>query len=371
MARTQRHVTRTAAGGGGGTDPVTDPWTLDEAITNAASGDDVNLWNDGTPWSIGASKTFANAGTAAAPIRWRGLTTVAGDGWQGFDSAGWLVQTNMPVLNFSGGGARPLFSGNFNIIETFKVQVDNGTPFQISGLGCLALGMVGVNSNTGAGAHGISFSGTSARGYFCDGFQTGASGGAAAINNGQYCEIYGSRGNSISGAAFRSDYGFGRTDFVHCIGAGSVRGLEVVNTGASAITSARRCTFLNNSGDGVNVASGVQGGVFLLDNMITGNGGWGLQYTGTAAWIQDIRNRYRDNASGNVSIPGDMEALALLRIITDTGGDATDYVNAGGGDFRLVRQSPGHHWNVLRGLSLGACDPYAPTGGGLLGFGSA
>jgi hypothetical protein len=368
MARTQRYLTRTAAGGGSGT--AGSPWTFDEAIAAAAAGDDMNMLDDGTDWALAASKVIGVAGTAANPIRWRSHASTIGDGWQGFDSSGFLVRTNMVVLAFSVGN-RLQASGNYNIFESLEIKYSNSLHSIVSGVGSWAIGCRVTNSSTTAA--GFAVSGVDAGMAFCDVFQDAASGGFAAIWVGGASTAYGCRGKSTSGAAIRIDFGTGRGTVIHCVGYESgTHGLEIINTGASASALALHNTLYGNAGNGVDVVSGFVGRAYLIGNMITDNVGFGIDQNGAAAGlVYDLYNRFRDNAAGNLNLNADNDGIALLRELTDTGGAATDFNSAAGYDFRLVRQSPGHHWDVVRGLSRGASDPYAPAAGGVLGFGSA
>lgn len=368
MARTQRYVTRTAGGGGSGTSGS--PWTLDEAITNAAAGDDINILDDGTAYTLTASKTIANAGTTANPIRWRGYASSVGDWWQGLDSTGFLATTNFPVLSFNS-TYRFIATAAANIFEGIEFSGSVSNSLVAAGAaGVSFIGCKSTNSSTNASARAFGATNhTTTRFLLCDGFQTGASGGAAAFYFNINGSAYGCRGKSVSGAAFQFDYGFGMPTLDHCVGYDSVTGLSVTSTAAGAFGRVSRCTFVGNSGDGVDVASGWVGGLLLEHCMMTDNGAYGVDGNGCTGTIHDFGCRYRDNTSGNSNIPADNDALAFDRITTDGGGAESDYKDDASSDWRLVRQSPGHNWNVVRGLSRGACDVYAPLG--LVGHASA
>ncbi len=104
MAWTDRYVSSLAGGGGDGSQGT--PWTLAEAIANAAGGDRVNVLDSGV-YTLAGSITFPN-GTNENPIQWRGYLSAIGDqedvGRPSPTAA--LTVTGFPIID---GGA------NFNI----------------------------------------------------------------------------------------------------------------------------------------------------------------------------------------------------------------------------------------------------------------
>lgn len=75
MAYTERYVTSAASGGGNGTSGS--PWTLSEAVTNAASGDRINIQSDGA-YSI-SNRILNDATNQTSPICYRGYNSTIGD----------------------------------------------------------------------------------------------------------------------------------------------------------------------------------------------------------------------------------------------------------------------------------------------------
>lgn len=115
MAFVERYVRADAAGGGDGTTDTnsggTGAWTLAEAVAAVAAGQRVNV-KAGTYALTTATLAFATAGTAIAPIWWRGFNAVIGD----LDSD---FVTAKPAITFTTGritvgGAHQTFS-NLNI----------------------------------------------------------------------------------------------------------------------------------------------------------------------------------------------------------------------------------------------------------------
>ena len=112
MSWTDRFVSSTAAGGDGLL--ITTPWTLAEAIANAAAGMRFNV-AAGTYANTTTSRTFNVAGTAIAPIMWEGYSVTPGDicGRAGIPANNALTK---PVISFTTGqlvasGALQVFSG--------------------------------------------------------------------------------------------------------------------------------------------------------------------------------------------------------------------------------------------------------------------
>jgi hypothetical protein len=75
MAWAEKYVTADSDGGDGSSG---NPWTLAEAIAGVAAGDRVNI-KAGTYANTTTTLTFATAGTATAPIWWRGYKDTIGD----------------------------------------------------------------------------------------------------------------------------------------------------------------------------------------------------------------------------------------------------------------------------------------------------
>lgn len=125
MAYTERYVTSGASGGGDGSSGS--PWTLAEAIANAASGDRVNIQSDAT-YTLGSAITLPN-GAAGSPIIWRGYNSTIGDlDAVGRTSAtGPLDVSNFPVID--GGSSYLISTGSYNRVECLRLTSsrDGGT----------------------------------------------------------------------------------------------------------------------------------------------------------------------------------------------------------------------------------------------------
>lgn len=109
-----------------------------------------------------------------------------------------------------------------------------------------------------------------------------------------------------------------------------------------------KCTLANCGGDGVtmhDVASQVSV-QSVVNCVITGNAGFGINMqTGNGA-ITAINNRLRDNTSGNFGAFGN-DPVDMSNETTDSD-DSTEYNNAGAGDFRIKASAAilGHGYGV-------------------------
>ncbi len=90
--------------------------------------------------------------------------------------------------------------------------------------------------------------------------------------------------------------------------------------------------------------------------MLTGGGAFGINPGGTNTNLLIAGNRLRDNTSGNFGTTGDYPTTTT-NYTTDSD-DATEYVNAGSGDYRIK------YGSAIWGQGYGAGDEPAPSGSG-------
>lgn len=135
------------------------------------------------------------------------------------------------------------------------------------------------------------------------------------------------------------------------------RGIEDTVASTSGNFVVIRSVIANNTSDGArlnNTASQVVQGGFIR-NMITGNGGVGIN--ARAALVGLLNNRLRDNAGGNLTNFGN---YPLDMNYTTDSDDATEYVDAAAGDFRIKIGA------TIYGQGYGVSDQIAAAGGGSL-----
>lgn len=116
MAWIDKYVTADAAGGGDGSSGS--PWTITEAIASVAAGQRVNVAAGSYP-NMAADYAFATAGTATAPIWWRGYKTTIGD----LDSAGGsrVAGTDLPLWNADTTTDQIVISGAHQIFSNIAI----------------------------------------------------------------------------------------------------------------------------------------------------------------------------------------------------------------------------------------------------------
>lgn len=123
-------------------------------------------------------------------------------------------------------------------------------------------------------------------------------------------------------------------------------------TGAEAIIHA--CSCVGNGGGGIQLSNTASQTLqyIVTDCLCTGNGEYGLEAQASNVWAAN--NRFRDNTSGASSL-GNYTSHG--EYITDTD-DATEFVDAAGGDYRIVNSA------LTWGKKYGAGDGPAAGGGG-------
>lgn len=129
-------------------------------------------------------------------------------------------------------------------------------------------------------------------------------------------------------------YDISRCTIANCNGAA----LELATTTASRENSINCCTIANNGGVGIDLdlTSGTATAHTLITNcMITGNAA-GIDLNNTIL-ASASGNRLRDNTSGNIINAGNYP-VDVNNYVTDSD-DATEFVDAAGGDFRIKASS--------------------------------
>lgn len=355
-AITERYVTDSGTDTyANSTNPVT-PMSWATAIANAAAGDRINV-KVGTYSRTGTTDTFTNSGTATSPIIYRGYSSTIGDGYLGRTAGGDLITTNMPTITYTTGR---LATGGFTVLESLNV-----TAASTSGSGS-----VNVNTDSVAKSCLITTTGTNAASvacglaaravaFDCDIFLNSASGGNAAI--------------TVTGASSRAIANRikgGVAQGVVCSSSAviimntifSSTGIGVAMTSTSGAPTIAFNTIVSGGGDGVDIITATTGLQCIVGNMITDNTGAGVDMVSTANSAFIAYMRTRDNSSA-IANGGDwITGTNYGAVTTDTGGASTDYVNAGGLDFRLIAASPATSAAMPASASMGALQR-SQTGG--------
>ena len=142
-AQTDKYVSVAGSGAQDGS-TAGNSWTMALAITNAAAGQRINVLA-GAYSGTSSTWTYANAGTAIAPIIWRGYNTTVGD--LDVDSNNTLAK---PIITFTTGAIS--FTGAYQLFE--NIAVIGATTSKL--ISCNAGSQYLVNDslvNTGANAN--------------------------------------------------------------------------------------------------------------------------------------------------------------------------------------------------------------------------
>lgn len=331
MALTERYVTTA----GDATDAqatydaavdVAHACSLTVALKYAVAGDRVNICA-GT-YSRSAGDTVTNAGTVGSPIILRGvdatgnpLTVTRTNG------NGPLVTTGWPLITWSSGSLTTAKTHiqwrNLYLQSATFTVLCQGVDNQF--IGC------SIKSTGNASTARCIFSSASPICVDCDFTLTGATSDYALNPAGAVigCHFFNSssttNGNCNSGGPYVGNV-FGSTIGVH-----------IDNFVANVVSSN---TFYSASVADIRTANSSQTVPYIIVNNIFTDSARAMLnlFNGTASHpLLWSNNRTRDNANADLGF-GDWPIYNA--VTTDTGGPETDYVDAAGGDFRLIAASP-------------------------------
>ena len=361
MAITDRYVTQGAGGGGAGTSGS--PWTFAEAITNAVAGDRINVQSDAS-YSIGTT-TFG-AGIFAAPIIWRGYDSTIGDCDNlGRNADGTLNTTGMPAITVTGIWtlANYVTLQSLNITGALSSQLLGDTA--VDAWNIISCSVTNTQNHVNAAAVAMDDTHVILN---CDMACTGATHGKV-LEMDLYCQTIGCRFTITAAQNCIETRAAGV--IIDCVfiklGSQGGDGIEyetAINVSGSFPTVSG-CTFVNLTSAVYYYGTHTGGAILLNRCHLTGCVQAILNTTNIAAFLTNCRTR------DNTSPPSTVELITVGAITADTGGDETDYNNAGSGDYRLITAAPGYNagWNGgdIGGLQT---DPPASSGGGMIGGGN-
>lgn len=369
-AITDRYVTDAGAGSGNGSSianamsyaTFTDYMVTGGSFT-AAPGDRFNIIGAITGRTTTAD-TWVNGGNATSPVivrGWKSDNTTVYAGRTGGN--GPLITTDFPTITYTTG--RINVTGTFIEIENLDVRSTGGTGSTVQiGANSIITRCYVQNSATAGGSIAVNLStAVNAAALDCDVFQTASSGGATALFlAGTSSRAIGNRVRSTSGSGIvcRSSALVLNNTVFNC---GTVGIFMDQTTGAPQIIGN---TIYGCTGDGIDIITGTTGLQFIVGNMITDNGGYGVDFNSASVAGYVAYNRTRDNTSGAYNLATDWVAASSQGdVTTDTGGASTDYVDAGGLDFSLIRTSPATSAGLPAYSSIGALqrDQTAASGG--------
>jgi hypothetical protein len=333
MAYTERYVTQAAGGGGDGSSGS--PWTLAEALTNAAAEDRVNIQSD-SAYTL-AADSITNAGTGwETMIIFRGYNSTIGDlDGVGRNSNTELNTTNMPDITLTGS----LTPNNWTCLQNLYIHgslsaslIAGAAPDNIFTISCRI-----VNTANNASAQAAVYD-NSIMAVNSDFECTGATHGSVVEMDNQgsaiFCRF---KGTSSTAALFDTRIGY------HIIGnaflstGGTGIDVDILNANTLVIGN----TFYN-VGTAVLFpnATAIWNYVIFINNHCTDSTTWiDNGYSATAdLFIMEFNTRTRDLTTPRVGIRAD--SVNASEVTTDTGGASTDYVDAPNGDITLISTAP-------------------------------
>ncbi len=336
MALTEKYVSSSGTGTWGDASSSGTPCSLATAVANAAGGDRVNVKADGT-YTKASGDYSLFAGDWDSPAVWRGYSSTIGDGYQGRNADGTLNTTNMPYIEFTSTGGQWI-PGARIIFECIQFHTTACTA---------AAGFIDPSSNTsfiqckftGSGAGGASapliLSGSWNSYIGCDIIDSRTSSRAALQIPGS-CLVAGCRIKNVNGTTAiysSSDMGAIWRNLIY----DSAIGVETTGNNGRRLTLIQN-TITGHSGNGVTLSNHGAQVAKIIGNLITDNGGYGIEdlYT-TGASVHYFNNRFDRNTSGAISSPTDWPQLDQdISSVTE----AQEYTDAAGEDWTLASTSP-------------------------------
>jgi hypothetical protein len=362
-AITERYVATAAAGDGTGSSPgnamsyatFKDYMEAGGSLT-ATAGDRFNISGS---YSLGATDTWVNGGSATSPVVVRGYASSITDGFQGFTAAGALVTTNMATLAYSSTFGL-IVSGNFITVENLNVTgTFSGKLFSVTGSSCAIVRCVAVNSSTNAAAVALSLGTSTEQAISCDSTNSGASGGSvslfiASTASAEACRIKGgpAHGVILSGGGMLTN----STVF----GSGSV-GVNVTTTSANPLIANN--TIVGNTSDGIAIITANTVMQRIYNNLITDNGGYGINGESATNSICGAYNRLDRNSLGSINLATDSFASVNYSPNVTVSTATAEFVASGSNNYRLLSASPAVGAGIHYGSSIGAWQRYVSLPG--------
>lgn len=295
------------------------------------------IWLKGS-FTRAASDTFASSGSATSPIQVIGYNATRGDGYLGRASDnGPLVTTNFSTLAYNS-TFKLNCTGTWVVLSCLNISgsINSSSVVSLESSGTMRACKIVQNSTTSA--YGFIGVNTSVSLIDCDVTLASTSGGLYAVyGTDASFRVMGCRINAVTGTGVLTALNaiITRNTIFNCAGVGIQAN---TNTGTEIYIAN---TITGCGGDGIDLPTGSTTSRFIAYNMITSNGGYGIDFNAVTVAAVLYNNRYRDNTSGATnSGTGFVAATNWLAVTTDTGGDSTDYVDATTFNYMLIAASP-------------------------------
>ena len=295
------------------------------ADVTTVSGSVILICNDGVHLPTSSVSWDTNLGSTISPIQIRGGSATGDDDGTIVTISGTSLPATTDLFTLSLSDMRLRFS---NLILTSATQhnllVTNSGFVQFFGCRFTGASSNGVHHND-SGSNAMyfidcEFDSNGARGYSANSIARGRS----VFNR---CVF---RDNTTDGCyESMSSVGSTRPDFDQCLFYGNgATGLTLIGTGNYGGMTVKRCTFFDNTTDGLNIDE--DGGFIRYDSLIfRSNGSYGIN-TNTAVVSQFVASRIcaHNNTSGNIDInggviPGDNIVLEDPQFVSEVTPDLT------------------------------------------------
>lgn len=323
---------------------------ITEINAGSAAGNRYNV--QGTITRTTTTDTITGDGTSTSPVIIRGYATTIGDGYQGrTNSNGALITTHMPNVSYTTGRLDAAGAG-WCLWESLNITGATNNHLFTAGENSVIARCCIANASTDANARGI---------YIFNGVvqiadNDIAAGGPYVLRSASNMTIVGNRiaGGSTAAIELANVSGVRLYTIVgNVIYASS--GIGIAKATAAGYLVAIGNTIVGNTGSGININTGSTVLDVVVGNMITDNGGYGIDGVSAANAVFAAYNRTRDNTSGALNLATDwLAATTYSHVTTDTGGQATDYVNAGANDYTLISSSPAKGVGLFAHRDIGA-----------------
>lgn len=358
-----KYVSATGASGNNGNTYAT-AYTFTEMInqmnSGLASGRLYNVFADGI-YTRSATDTIATGGTAAAPVFVRGCRVATGDGYLGRDISGLLITDNMPRI-FYNTFFRLNITAQWVFLESLYLSGSTSEDtVDVGANGAISMSKV-INSNS-----------TSSSAFGIDG-----NGQVVIFNNDVFLSSASALGGGIKAASSAVKIISNRVEVLSPSASAAVsmlfsplvaKNLIIGNGGLDGILSNSTTatpTIMDNTivgfRNGIRFSTGTTTLNLVMNNMITDNSGYGLNFQGCPVFTAS--SRLRDNVSGNQGFLNEIASNTSYGNVTgDLGGPETDYIDVSSRNYNLKTTSLAAGSGIPYPASIGAFQ-FRPSQGG-------
>lgn len=359
MAITDYFVVPTGSALNGGTSEA-DAWDLDTGLGSLAADVRINIKAGNYLGYAGIGGM--TGGTVSNPAIIRGYASTTGDGYQGRDSNGNLITTNMPYIGYQNGVSFDIGSAaNYVVIDSVRIQTSGtgaSAPFNWTGQGVLVINSVLENVLATTGIM-VSLSGYSSL-VNCDVHNRLASSGSPTISVNSAGDVIGCRVSSVYGSGI------------------GIRFLGATSTTSKGVTVSDNVIY--NVLDAIYLANTQNAHTVVHGNTIVRCSGAGLKLSGTPAIPILLSNNHItdssigvDNASARpiyhmanrlrgIRLSDNGTPWLAIQPVTNGSGTSTDFVDYNNNNYRLIDSAPGRRTSIIDNRDIGGLQGYDTYG---------